>query len=72
MTTSKDFHPSSLRDYVERTFRHVAEMKKLGFQLDFAPDLPPLLRTDVKRLQQIIKNLLSNAFKFTHEKGVDA
>jgi signal transduction histidine kinase/HAMP domain-containing protein/CheY-like chemotaxis protein len=55
----------SLRDYVERTFRHVAEMKKLGFQLEFAVDLPQLLRTDVKRLQQIIKNLLSNAFKFT-------
>ncbi|HEY5314397.1 MAG TPA: HAMP domain-containing protein, partial [Pirellulales bacterium] len=61
----------SLRDYVERTFGHVAEMKKLGFKLDFAPDLPPLLRTDVKRLQQIIKNLLSNAFKFTDRGQVE-
>ncbi|HEY5412122.1 MAG TPA: response regulator, partial [Caulobacteraceae bacterium] len=55
----------SLQDYVERTFRHVAELKKLGFQLEFAGSLPGALRTDVKRLQQIIKNLLSNAFKFT-------
>ncbi|HJT36285.1 MAG TPA: HAMP domain-containing protein [Pirellulales bacterium] len=58
-----------LHDYVERSFRHVAESKKLGFSLTFAPNLPPALQTDIKRLQQIIKNLLSNAFKFT-EKGV--
>ncbi|HEX5443583.1 MAG TPA: response regulator, partial [Pirellulales bacterium] len=58
-----------LHDYVERSFRHVAESKKLGFSLTFAPNLPLALQTDIKRLQQIIKNLLSNAFKFT-EKGV--
>ncbi|OYV76641.1 MAG: hypothetical protein B7Z74_00405 [Deltaproteobacteria bacterium 21-66-5] len=58
-----------LHDYVERSFRHVAESKRLGFSLSFAPDLPFALQTDVKRLQQIIKNLLSNAFKFT-ERGV--
>jgi HAMP domain-containing protein/signal transduction histidine kinase/CheY-like chemotaxis protein len=58
-----------LHDYVERSFRHVAESKRLGFSLSFAADLPYALQTDVKRLQQIIKNLLSNAFKFT-ERGV--
>ena len=55
-----------LQGYVERTFRHVAETKSLGFQIRFDPRLPRSIYTDAKRLQQIIKNLLSNAFKFTH------
>jgi signal transduction histidine kinase/HAMP domain-containing protein/response regulator RpfG family c-di-GMP phosphodiesterase len=56
----------SLRSYVERTFRPVAESKNLDFLLRFDPQLPQSISTDNKRLQQIIKNLLSNAFKFTH------
>jgi signal transduction histidine kinase/DNA-binding response OmpR family regulator/HAMP domain-containing protein len=55
-----------LESYVERTFRHVAESKSLDFLIRLAPNLPKSVFTDAKRLQQIIKNLLSNAFKFTH------
>ncbi|HUQ24551.1 MAG TPA: response regulator, partial [Burkholderiales bacterium] len=63
--------PSELRfddmhRYMERTFRHVAESKKVEFHVDIDPALPKTMFTDIKRLQQIIKNLLSNAFKFTH------
>src|SRR5205823_11243156 len=55
-----------LQRYVERTFRHVAETKKVDFKVALDPALPRTMVTDIKRLQQIIKNLLSNAFKFTH------
>jgi CheY-like chemotaxis protein len=55
----------SLRESVDRSFRHVAESKNLPFVLNLDPGLPPSFTTDSKRLQQIIKNLLSNAFKFT-------
>jgi len=55
-----------LQRYVERTFRHVAETKKVDFRVALDPALPKTMLTDIKRLQQIIKNLLSNAFKFTH------
>jgi len=55
-----------LRSYVERTFQHVAESKNVEFIIRMGPNLPRSIFTDAKRLQQVIKNLLSNAFKFTH------
>ncbi|HEV2856755.1 MAG TPA: HAMP domain-containing protein [Thermoanaerobaculia bacterium] len=56
---------NSLRDSVERTFHHIAESKSLPFYVEVSPALPRTFSSDPKRLQQILKNLLSNAFKFT-------
>ena len=58
----EDLHRS-----IERGFRHFAESKHVDFVVQLEQPLPKVMVTDVKRLQQIIKNLLSNAFKFTHE-----
>ncbi|MDB5776673.1 MAG: response regulator, partial [Herbaspirillum sp.] len=56
---------SVLAAFVERTFRHMAQAKNLDFSIVMDNSLPPTMLTDTTRLQQILKNLLSNAFKFT-------
>src|SRR5487761_1728982 len=60
-----DWPVTELPPLLERTFRHVAEATKLGFTIDLKPGLPKTIPTDPQRLQQILNNLLSNAFKFT-------
>jgi HAMP domain-containing protein/CheY-like chemotaxis protein/signal transduction histidine kinase len=60
-----EYRFSNLRNYVDRTFRHMAEAKHLGFTVELADALPTAVMTDTTRLQQVLKNLLSNAFKFT-------
>ncbi len=66
----RDFRLGDVRDYLEQTFRHVAEQKALSFEIQMDAGLPDTVFTDVNRLQQILKNLLSNAFKFTAVGGV--
>jgi HAMP domain-containing protein/CheY-like chemotaxis protein/signal transduction histidine kinase len=58
---------NSLRETVHRTFHHMAEGKGLVFDVDIDRGLPRAFVCDPKRLQQILKNLLSNAFKFTSQ-----
>ena len=68
-----DLAPVALSDIyedAERAFRQVAEQKGLEFKVEIDPALPPSIVSDEQRLGQILKNLLSNAFKFTHEGGV--
>ena len=61
---------SNLLDAVGRPFRHEAETRQLSFKVDLDPSLGRSLTTDSKRLQQVLKNLLSNAFKFTDRGGI--
>ena len=59
---------ATLPEYVERNFGQLARHKGLASDVTLAPDLPASLSTDPRRLQQVLKNLLANAFKFT-ERG---
>ena len=60
----------TMLDTVARPFRHEAENRRLTFEVDADRRLSKSLVTDSKRLQQVLKNLLSNAFKFTEQGGI--
>jgi HAMP domain-containing protein/signal transduction histidine kinase/CheY-like chemotaxis protein len=59
---------SEIAAFAETTFKPISEARHLRFTIETDPRLPQSLETDLQRLNQILKNLLSNSFKFT-EKG---
>src|SRR5262249_1895622 len=63
----RQVHLQDVQEYVEQTFRHVASQKGLDFEIQMDAQAPLEMFTDVTRLHQILKNLLSNAFKFTEQ-----
>ncbi|AHG87608.1 ATP-binding region ATPase domain protein [Gemmatirosa kalamazoonensis] len=65
-----DVRVEEVREFAERTFRPLAEQKALDFSIDVLPGTPDSLVTDGQRLNQILKNLLSNAFKFTEHGSI--
>ncbi|HEY7567931.1 MAG TPA: response regulator, partial [Gemmatimonadaceae bacterium] len=67
---AEEIYFSSLIGTVDRTFRHEADSRGLAFDVQIDPHLGRSMVTDPKRLQQVLKNLLSNAFKFTSTGGV--
>jgi CheY-like chemotaxis protein/two-component sensor histidine kinase len=67
---AEEVYFSNLLDMIARPFRHEAENRRLQFEVVMSPNLDRSIVTDSKRLQQVLKNLLSNAFKFTAEGGV--
>jgi HAMP domain-containing protein/signal transduction histidine kinase/DNA-binding response OmpR family regulator len=67
---AEEVYFSNLLEMIARPFRHEAENRHLQFEVELLPNLDRTITTDSKRLQQVLKNLLSNAFKFTAEGGV--
>jgi CheY-like chemotaxis protein/CHASE3 domain sensor protein len=67
--TIEPVNPREIKNNMEALFAELAKNKKVHFDVSLAEHLPQRIITDLSRVEQIVKNLLSNAFKFTPEKG---
>ena len=67
--TIEDIKPETIITDLQQLFNVVASQKNIDFKIIRDATVPAIIRTDIQRLEQIIKNLLSNAFKFTPEGG---
>ena len=67
---AEEVYVANLVDAIARPFRHEAESRRLNFKVTLHDNVPRTIVTDAKRLQQVLKNLLSNSFKFTESGSV--
>src|SRR6185369_6882667 len=62
---------ATIEEYLERSFRPLAQQKSLSFTIQHEQGTPDALVTDGQRLQQVLRNLMANAFKFTERGSID-
>jgi signal transduction histidine kinase len=64
------FEPLQLGERLSQQMAVLAERQELDFEVNIDPELPPVLVGDVQHIEQVVVNLLSNAFKFTEHGAV--
>jgi CheY-like chemotaxis protein/signal transduction histidine kinase len=67
----REFAIQDVPGFVQRSFLQAAEQKNIDFKVTVDPAVPKMIKTDQRRLEQILRNLLSNAFKFTQTGRID-